>query len=297
MNKQTLLILGGGLVVAILVAVLLQAMMGGDEPVKKAAVKPKTEILVAAKDLKMGDKVSEKSYEWKDWPEKGVFEGAIVKSKLSEDELKKPLEGRVRRTIKKGEPMMKTALVDENKGNFVAATLTPGMRAMAIKVKAESSVGGFLTPNDRVDVIMTYDVRLPSDDRVQDASLGVISKKAAQTVLENVRVVAVDQKAKEIEKVSVARTVTLEVSPKQAEELALAEAMGSLSLSLRQIGDEQPIATKGNIPPATTDMRMSNIMQELLGNDPNNSGVQNRVVRIYNGATISEQVVRPAPAQ
>jgi pilus assembly protein CpaB len=296
MNRQLILIIASGLLVALFVALLLQALSGEKTPEAQVVEAPKTYILVASRTLNIGDKLTPESYEWKEWPDDGVFDGAIVKSKLSEEELEEPLSGRVRRVINEGEPMMEAALVDETKGNFVAATLTSGMRAMAIRVKAESSVGGFLTPNDRVDVIMTYDVRLPSDERVQDASLGVISRKAAQTVLENVRVVAVDQKAKEVEKVSVARTVTLEVTPKQAEELALAEAMGSLSLALRQIGDENILSPDGKIPQATTDMRMSNIMQELLGNE-NSSGVQNRVVRIYNGATISEQVVRPAPAQ
>ncbi|PCH99377.1 MAG: Flp pilus assembly protein CpaB [Alphaproteobacteria bacterium] len=296
MNRQVLIILGGGLCVALLIALLLQSMLGAPEPTQQIAKIPATYILIATKNIKMGDALSEKSYEWKEWPKDAIFEGAIVKSKLSEEELKTPLSGRVRRSISKGEPLVQSAMVKEDKGNFVAATLAPGMRAMAIKVKAESSVGGFLMPNDRVDVILTYDVRIPSDERVQDASVNVISKKAAQTVLENLRVVAVDQKAKEVEKVSVARTVTLEVTPKQAEELALAEAMGKLSLSLRKLGDDKPLSEDGKIPQATTDVRMSNVMQELLGNE-NSSGVQSRVVRIYNGATSSDVVVRPTPAQ
>lgn len=296
MNRQTLIILGGGFCVALLVALLLQMVMGSEEPAPVVAVKAPTQILVAAKDLGLGEEIKSTSYEWKEWPDDGLFEGAIVKANLSEKDQATPVEGRLRRSMSKGEPLMKSALVEDDKGNFVAATLAPGTRAMAIRVKAESSVGGFLTPNDHVDVILTYEVRLPSDDRVRDASVAVVSKKAAQTVLENVRVVAVDQKAKEVEKVAVARTVTLEVTPKQAEKLALAESMGSLSLALRGTGDETPAYTDQTKPESTTDTRMSNVLQELLG-DENNSGVQGRVVRVYNGATPSEVVVRPYVAQ
>ena len=295
MNKQTLIVLGGGLCAALLVAMLMQSLVGGDKTQKVEQI-PTTKILVAAKDLKIGDPLDDTSYQWQDWPENGMFPGAIAKSSLAEDKQDTPLSGRLRRNIAKGEPLLESALVEEEKGNFVAATLSPGMRAMAIKVKAESSVGGFLSPNDRVDVILTYELRLPSSDRVRDASVEVISKRAAQTILENVRVVAVDQTAKEVEKVSVARTVTLEVDPKQAEQLALAEAMGSLSLALRKIGDAQLLSDQGKIPTATTDIRMSDVMQELLGNE-NSSGVQSRIVRVYNGANSTDMVVRPFIAQ
>ena len=170
--------------------------------------------------------------------------------------------------------------------------LGDGMRAMAIKVKAESSVGGFITPGDRVDVIMTYEVRLPSDDRIQDASIAVVNRRAAQTILENIRVVAVDQEAKEVEETLVARTVTLEVNPTQGEQLALADSMGSLSLSLRKLGDETVRGADDLIPEATTDTRISNVLQELLGNEKS-GGSNNRLVRIYNGSEATDVVVKP----
>lgn len=296
MNRQTLIVLGGGLCAALLVALLMQAMVGSKKPVSTDTVAPVTQVLVAAKDLKIGDTLEPASYKWQDWPENSVFQGAIVKSSIPEDAQKTPLTGRLKRSVSIGEPIMQSLVVEEEKGNFVAATLSPGMRAMAIKVKAESSVGGFLSPNDHVDVILTYDLRLPSDERVRDASATVINRRAAQTILENVRIVAVDQKAKEIEKVAVARTVTLEVNPRQAEQLALAEAMGTLSLALRRIGDNSTQFDGDKIPESTTDIRMSNVMQELLGNE-NSAGVQSRVVRVYNGAASQDIVVRPYTAQ
>jgi pilus assembly protein CpaB len=263
MNKQTLIILGGGLCFALLVALIMQAMLKPEPSQQPVVAQIETaRILVASKDLKIGDSLTQESMKWKNWPEDAVFSGAIHEDEIEAIEGKPPLEGKLIRNVTAGEPLTKSVVAGKSKGNFVAATLEKGMRAMAIKVKAESSVGGFVKPKDRVDVIMTYDVRLPADENVKNAAIGVINKKAAQTILENIRVVAVDQEAKELEKASVGRTVTLEVTPKEAEALALADAMGGLSLVLRQLGDESKITTENNKP--TTDIRMSNVMQELI---------------------------------
>ena len=293
MNRQTLIILGGGFCAALMVALLMQAMLGGNSKPEILNEEPKASVLVATKNLSIGDTLDADDMQWQEWPETSVFKGAITKGELDDPDAEQPLTGRLRRNVAEGEPLLKSALVKEEKGNFVAATLGAGMRAMAIKVKAESSVGGFITPGDRVDVIMTYEVRLPSDERVQDASVAVVNRRAAQTVLENIRVVAVDQKAKEVEETSVARTVTVEVTPKQGEELALADAMGSLSLSLRQLGDETVRGADDIIPEATTDTRISNVVQELLGNEKTGGGNSNRMVRIYNGSSAQDVVVRP----
>jgi pilus assembly protein CpaB len=293
MNKQTLIILGGGFLAALLVAMLMQAMLGGSKP-KILNEEPKASILVATKNLKIGDTLTKEDMKWQEWPQSSVFAGAITKDSVKDkpaDEL--ALSGRLRRNVSMGEPLSMASVVAEEKGNFVAATLGDGMRAMAIKVKAESSVGGFLMPNDRVDVVMTYEVRLPSDEKVQNASMTVVNKRAAQTILENIRIVAVDQKAKEIEEAAIARTVTLEVNPQQAEKLALAESMGSLSLALRKLGDETSVIIDGKNPESTTDIRMSNVVQELLGNDENTNKSTNRIVRVYNGPAVQDIIVSP----
>lgn len=292
MNKQTLVILGGGFFAALLVALLMQAMLGGSSKPEILNEEPKAQILVAATNLKIGDTLAASDMQWQEWPESSVFTGAITKSSLEDPNTDMPLSGRLRRNIAEGEPLMASALVKEEKGNFVAATLGEGMRAMAIKVKAESSVGGFVTPGDFVDIIMTYDVRLPSDDRVRDAAVNVISKKAAQTVLENIRVVAVDQEAKEVEETSVARTITLEVTPNQGEKLALADSMGTLSLALRKLGDRAIRHSDEKLAESVTDVKISDVTQELLGNEKS-GGSSNRMIRIYNGATADDIVVRP----
>lgn len=292
MNKQTVMILCGGFVAALLVAILMQTLLGGSARPEILNEEPKVQVLIAAANLKIGDTLAPGDMQWQEWPESSVFKGAITKETLEDPDTDLPLSGRIRRNIAEGEPLLKAALVKEEKGNFVAATLGEGMRAMAIKVKAESSVGGFIAPGDYVDVIMTYDIRLPSDDKIRDAAISIINKKAAQTVLENVRVVAVDQEAKEIEEASVARTVTLEVSPKNGEKLALADSMGTLSLALRKLGDTAMRQSPTSIPEATTDVRVSNVVQELLGND-NSQGSQSRLIRIYHGNEAEDVLVKP----
>jgi len=115
----------------------------------------------------------------------------------------------------------------------MAAMLMPGMRAVAITISAESGAGGFVLPNDRVDVIVT--------PKSSGPSLRVVSK----TILSNVRVLAVDQTVKQDKdaKTVVGRTATLEVTPQQAEMLSSAQSSGSLSLALRPLGDTAAVAT------------------------------------------------------
>ena len=297
MNRQTFIIITGGFFAALLVALLMQSMLGGNAKPEILNEEPKALVLVASRNLAIGSTLTESDMKWQEWPKSSLFPSAIIKSGLEDPDTTMPLSGRLRRDISEGEPLMKAALVKDEKGNFVAATLSDGMRAMAIKVKAESSVGGFITPGDHVDVIMTYEVRLPSDDRVRDAAMTVVSKRAAQTILENIRVVAVDQEAKEVEEASVARTVTLEVSPNQGEKLALADSMGSLSLALRKLGDDITRVEGAKLPPAMTDVRMSDVTQELLGNDGRDQGGSNRMVRIYNGSEATDIMVRPYQGQ
>jgi Flp pilus assembly protein CpaB len=162
------------------------------------------------------------------------------------------------------------------------------MRAMAIKVSAESMVGGFISPGDRVDVILTSQVKLSGDER--DEAAMKIDRHASQTVLENVNVLAIDQNSKkEDDKAKVGRTVTLEVDAHGAEKLALASEMGDLSLVLRALGDNTlSDKTKKQF---TTDVQVSSVLQEL-GRIKKNSGGKSDIVRVYNGQNIENVTVR-----
>ncbi|HEY8964451.1 MAG TPA: Flp pilus assembly protein CpaB, partial [Alphaproteobacteria bacterium] len=256
------------------------------------------DMLVASKDLKIGEELDASSTTWKAVPESAVFAGAITrKDKESNTDA---VKGRLKRDVALGEPMFKSALIDDTKSNFVAANLTAGMRAVAIPVSAQTGVSGFISPGDYVDVVMTYDVRLPSDDNIKNAAIPIVARSAAQTILENIKVLAVDQATDQMAEAKLAKTVTLEVDGKSAEILALAENMGKLSLTLRGVGDKGPTIVEDPKDKAkskaTTDLRISNIMSELLHGE-NNTGSTNQVVRIYSGTRVENVSVRPYHAQ
>lgn len=281
MNKNILVVLAGGFVIALLVAIIVQASLGGG---KDGTV----EVLVAAKSLTAGSPVNDSNFKWQAWPKDSAFEGAIVREKGQK--IADVAKGRLRRDMNANEPLVQAALTSSGKGNAMAASLEPGMRAVAIKVSAESMVGGFISPNDRVDVIVTFKVNLGGGDT--EAAESRVSKHASETVLSNVRVLAIDQMArKEDDKAKVGRTVTLEVDAKGAEKLSLASEMGELSLALRSLGDSAEKEDKSKPNVSTTDVEMSSVLQEI-SEIKKNSNPNSGIVRVYSGDTIENITVR-----
>jgi pilus assembly protein CpaB len=280
MNKNVLIVLIGGFVVAILVAVLVQASLGG----KKDDTGPKTMVLVAAKDLTVGAELAPGDLKWQSWPG-DAFAGAIIRKKEAEKP-EEALKGRLVQRISAGQPVLATYVFKEGRGNMVAATLGKGMRAVAIPVKADTMVGGFISPGDFVDVILTYNVEVEARGNTDVQAL--VSKAASETILQNIKVLAVDQEAsREEDKAKIARTVTLEVTTEGSQKLSLAATMGDITLTLRGIGDES--VTEQNT--ATTDVQVGRIQQDVTRMQGGGSGGN---VRIYNGETIQD--VRPRGA-
>lgn len=291
MNRSTLLIVACGFFFALIAAVAVQ-MIGGkgkkDEPIAQART---TQILVAAKDLKIGEQLTPGSTQWAQWPEGSVFTGAIVRE--GEQSAGDALKGRTKRIIVKGEPIQKSAMIDDTKSNFIAASLEPGMRAVSVNVSAQTAVAGFVSPGDRVDVILTYDVRMPSDEKIRAAAVPVVTKLAAETILQNLKVLAVDQETDQQAEAKVVKTVTLQASPKEAETIVLALKMGTLSLVLRSLGDDSTIRSQnGQSPQTTTDLRVSGVMREIMKGE-NRSGSLSQVVRVYSGTRVENVEVRP----
>jgi pilus assembly protein CpaB len=132
-----------------------------------------------------------------------------------------------------GEPMREQKLVRANGSGFMAAILPTGMRAVSTEISPETGAGGFILPNDRVDVILSKHEKNP------DARAGSSDVINSETVLSNIRVLAIDQAPKEKDGQTnlVGKTVTLELKPEQAETLARVRQSGTLSLALRSIAD------------------------------------------------------------
>jgi pilus assembly protein CpaB len=228
MNLTRILILVAALGAAGLAAFLARGLMGGQNSATAATNVDLTEILVASHSIEVGSAIKPGDLKWQGWP-KSAVDPTFVAKHTAPQALDDMSVGSVARVpLANGEPVTGQKIIKSDGAGFLAAVLTPGKRAVGVKLTTERGAGGFILPNDRVDIIMTR--KLGSD------AAGVPSYRAT-TVLRDVRVLAVDQTAQEEEdsKSIVAKTATVELSPQQAEILALAEAMGDLSLTLRSL--------------------------------------------------------------
>ncbi len=215
----------------------LAAMLAGGgpepkppEPAQPAAQLNTVDILVARSDIGMGQTVSAQDIHWQAWPASAGNSNFISKS--SKPDAIEALAGSIARApFVVGEPVREAKLVKAKGSGFMAAILPAGMRAISTEISAETGAGGFILPNDHVDVILSR------RDKDGDKSSG--ETQVSETILSNVRVLAIDQNVEEKngQKVVVGKTATLELAPIQAETLALARQQGSLSLALRSIVD------------------------------------------------------------
>ncbi len=202
-------------------------------------------VLVAANEIPQGQIVSRADLRWQDWPEEAVAE-IFITSDNRPDALD-DIEGSIARfTVSSGEPINEVKLVRADRGGFMSAILPSGMRAISTRISPETGAGGFILPNDRVDVLLTR------NDEQNNPGAG--DTFVAETVLRNVRVLAIDQTIREEdgEQVVVGKTATLELGPDQAEVLALAEQIGELSLALRSLSDS---LSAGDLPETVNDRR------------------------------------------
>ncbi len=196
------------------------------------------EVLVADKDLPAGTVIESTILDWQPWPDDSLGSGYVVFREEDDDadrsSLEEPLYDKiVRRTILEGEPITEDKLFSREGASFLAGMLTPGMRAVAIRVQDVSGVGGFIMPGDRVDVIVSLKWKIGAEARKIGAPF---TEFTSETIVQNARVMGIDQTFDDFEEnVAKAKTITIEVTPKQAEIIALAESKGELSLALRSL--------------------------------------------------------------
>jgi pilus assembly protein CpaB len=194
-----------------------------------AETQAKTYVLVAASDLPSGEIVHDPDLRWQSWPDSQIGEGYLVKDR---DNMASISGGVVTRHIAKGQPVAMGEVIKPGERGFLAAVLGPGMRAVTIPVTVASGVGGLIIPGDHVDIILSHPI---VDERMPNAP----ARLAGETVLTDVRVVAIDQEINDGDKKAIAgKSATLEVTPKQAEAVEVAKQLGNLSLSLRSVGKD-----------------------------------------------------------
>jgi pilus assembly protein CpaB len=233
MNTARLVVLGIAVVAGGIAAML--ASSGPDEqpaPAPAPVVSIDTvEILVAKADIGIGQTVGAEAMQWQIWPT--VAAGPSFIRKTDKPDAIQEFAGAIARTpFANGEPIREAKLIKAKGSGFMAAILPAGMRAISTEISPETGAGGFILPNDHVDVILSR------RDREAEKASGV-EVHSSETILSNVRVLAIDQTVedKNGQKVVVGKTATLELAPGQAEALARARQMGTLSLALRSIVD------------------------------------------------------------
>jgi pilus assembly protein CpaB len=199
----------------------------------EAPPKPAHSVLIARAALKRGQILRPEELIWQVWPD-----GEIDKNYIERGGPHGPDSFAgwvVRNPIAAGEPIAEEKIIAPGDRGFLAAVLTPGMRAISVPVTVTSGISGFIFPGDRVDLVLSYPVPSPGGSQTDEGAKNY-EHKASQTVLRDVRVIGIDQRldGKPGEAV-VAHTATLEVTPKQGEIIALASEIGKVSLTLRSL--------------------------------------------------------------
>ena len=180
-------------------------------------------VLVAREALPMGHLLKPEDLVWQRWPEGDINPSYVLQGTRTQADFASAV---LRQPLGKGEPITGDRVVAPGDRGFLAAVLRPGMRAVSVGVDATSGISGFVFPGDQVDILLTH--ILQSD--------GPVQRKATETILRDVRIIAIDQKvSSKQDEPTVVHDVTVEVTPKQSELIAVATSMGKLSLSLRSI--------------------------------------------------------------
>ncbi len=234
MDRKKLILLLGALVIAIGTALAARSMFAGasaPQAIAAQQVPQGPKVLVAQRALPVGTIITADAIAFQMWPKEMVENAYFIDG---EADMAKLLGTVVRHPITAGEPVTQGSLVAPGDRGFLAAALGPGMRAVTVPVSAKTGVAGFVFPGDRVDLVLTQTVKGDEGNAL----------KASETILRNLRVLATDQstETETVEGKTVVRafrTVTLEVTPKIAEKVAVAQTIGTISLSLRSIADNE----------------------------------------------------------
>jgi pilus assembly protein CpaB len=249
MKRAQLIVLGialtAGLAAMFLAGGSSETPQPTSSPVAAIAPTKMTDVLIAAVDIPMGSTVGLNDLRWQAWPADAAPPFLIKRADTPNATTE--LAGSIARIgFVSGEPMRKEKLIRADGSGFMSAILPAGMRAVAITIdtRGSNSAGGFILPNDRVDILRTY--RDDESTRSQGSDVYI-----SETILRNIRVLAIGQNVQEKDgqKVVVGETATLELDPRQAETVTLAQRVGQLSLALRSIADANKQATDDTSKP------------------------------------------------
>jgi pilus assembly protein CpaB len=255
MSARSLMLLIAALLFAGTAAYITRGVLSARKPAEQpvvtqtAPVLPAadTSILVAAANLPAGTLLKPEHLKWQAWPQNAITPAFFAQSQTKIEDF---IGAVVRRGIVAGEPLQATAVVKPGERGFLAAVLKPGMRAISIGVGDITGIAGLMLPGDRVDLLLTH--ALPDENNTEGSNQ---TRHATETVLENIRILAIDQTLDDIKGQPVSgKVATLEVTPKQAEMLAVVVELGRVQFSLRSLTkpetDETPAIAATQPTPA-----------------------------------------------
>jgi pilus assembly protein CpaB len=271
MDVKKLALLVGALVIAVVTAVMAKNMFtgaGAQQAAAAPAVPVGPKVLVAKKALPVGTIIDAEALGWQPWP-KELMQSAYYTEGQPDADTQKLLGTVVRYQVTAGQPLTRGSLVGPKDRGFLAAALGPGMRAITVPVNASTGVAGFVFPGDHVDLVLTQTVQGGGDGP---------ALKVSETIVRNIRVLATDQRVDSKgedgkTEVKTFSNVTLEVTPRIAEKVAVSQSIGTLSLSLRSIADntaelERAVATGEVKVPAGTNPVQERQMLLAIANRP-----------------------------
>ncbi len=275
MEPKKIALLAGALIIAVATALLARSMFtadGAGAPSADAAAIMAQDaanmphVLVATKALPVGTIVGPDAYRFQPWPKELVEEAYFIEGKADPAQLAGSV---VRTAVAAGQPVTQGTLIKPGDRGFLAAALGPGMRAMTVPVSTQSSVAGFIFPGDRVDMMLTQSVAGGGDGT---------PLKVSETILRNLRVLATDQRTNAVDAngqpvVQLYSNVTVEVTPKMAEKITVAQTIGAISMSLRSLADtsqdlEEALASGDVQAPKSGDPAAEKTMLAALANRP-----------------------------
>jgi pilus assembly protein CpaB len=231
MKIARLAVLGIAVVAGGVAALLAGRSEAPPPPEAPVATISTVDILIAKKDINIGQALLTDDMGWAAWPTESA--SPLFLRRTDRAGAIEQLAGAIARVpIAGGEPLRESKLIKANGSGYMAAILPAGMRAVSTEISPETGAGGFILPNDRVDVLLTR------RDKEAERLTGIESV-VAETLLSDVRVLAIDQSVEEKngQRVVVGKTATLELLPRQAETLGMGRLQGTLSLALRSIVD------------------------------------------------------------
>jgi pilus assembly protein CpaB len=228
-------------VVVLIIAIAaggIAALLAGRSEAPQPALAPvaqleTADVLVAASDIGLGSTVSSQDLRWQTWPAESAAGSQFIRRNDNPDAINQLAGSITRQSFATGEPIRDAKLIKAKGSGYMAAILPKGKRAIAIDITPDTSAAGFILPNDHVDIILSR-----RENKDADRAAGA-DTHTGEIILANIRVLAIDQTVEEKngQRVVVGKTATLELSPRQSEQLARAKMMGVLTLSLRSLVD------------------------------------------------------------